>query len=287
MAVLTSNSAVSSTGLNYRGSIVDMPYTGSVVVRSILPDCDGSLILFWEKGVLIGQFWSNKRTLELLSDPGKLVYNAEKTTVVADKSPIAIKVGKYYARYFPGSSAYYAHAAIRSSCGGCWCSMPCDRIWSVVGGSTIQSLHQTEGTIPEYDEWIPMGYYLGIYGTAFNESKESGSITPTVNNSDKFSSKLRRNELATAKSIAAQVGTVISGGGGSVTGTQTGFIPLEVVDSTGAGIDFLDFNTIDFCAEVKCESPKKPIGVTTAPTDCCTEEITDIKKPQSGDCGCS
>lgn len=272
MATLTKNSAISATGFSYRGSIVDFPFTGSAVIRSILADCDGSLILFWERGVLISQFWSTTRQLQLLSDPAKLVYNADKSTVVEDKSPIAIKIGKYYARYFPGSSAYYAHAAIRSRCGCGWCSSPCDRIWSVVSGSSVQSIHETEGTIPEYDEWIPMAYYLGVYGTAYADAEKAGSIAPGTNNSALFTSTRRSNELATAVSVSKQAGTVISGGGGGTSPQTSGFLPLEVVDTGGVGVDFLDLNLVDFCAGTQCK-PDKP--------------TQKEEQPKSEDCGCS
>ena len=253
MATLTANSSMPATDLTYRGSLRDLPYTGSVVIRSLAPDCDGSIILYWENGKLLGQFWSTTRTLDLISDVSKLVYSADKTIVIQDPTPIQIKPGSYYARFYPGSSAYYAHAAVRSSCGCGWCPEPCDRIWTVSGGS-IQSIHESEKRLPEYGKWIPMAYHLGVYG----------------------------DKSLTSKPVRMPLDSISTISGGGISVADTGYT------STPKDLEFLDIGAIDFCTEVSCDSPAIEKGDIAGPKKCttCGGQISTNKKPQSGDCGC-
>ncbi len=280
MATLTANTAISNTNLVYRGSLRDVPYTGSVAIRSIATDCDGSMVLYWENGILIGQFWSTKRTLDLLSDETKLTYSADKTVVTRDPTPIQIKAGSYYVRFYPGSSAYYTHAAIRSSCGCGWCPEPCDRIWKVGSGS-IQSLHDTEKRLPEYDAWIPMAYYLGVYGDSYSDAQAKGNTSPIADNSTMFSASPIKLPLDSLGIISGSGGGSGSSGGGG-TSTVTGFT------DTPTDLEFLDVSAIDFCADVTCEPTAAAKGNTTGPKSCtaCGKPAPTKGKPQSGDCGC-
>jgi hypothetical protein len=271
MANLTAITSITATDLTYRGSVTDRLYTGAVVLRPIDPECDGSIILYWDEGKLIGQYHSTTRTLDLISDKTKLTYSADQQTVTQDNSPIKLKSGSYYARFYAGHSAYYAHAAIRSNCGCGWCVEPCDRIWTVTAGS-IQGIHEAEKRIPEYDSWIPMAYYLGVYGDSYSDAVRKGITSPIVDTSSMFRSTTTATPI---KTIAELLG--LSDGNGS-------HDPNNFLD-TPKGLEFLDLSKIDFCSGNLCEPVfQGEKGKTKEPVSC--EKCGKTAATDEGRCGC-